>query len=208
MQMLKSILANHEGFEKEIEKILQYASELMADLPYKRQTTLEEKYLLLESLILRACALWEKFIENQLILLVKFSSYKFKQEMGLSHKTKLDLNLIRAILFSDIYRDFHDIDRSKSFFKKYIDEKNNSFEKIPNEQLKSIQFIYKIRNYLSHYSDFSKKKLFDAYKKEYRLKRFFEPGQFLFKQKGKKFQDLVANFKYASIYMKSLFRSD
>lgn len=110
--------------------------------------------------------------------------------------------MIKAILFSNSYRDFHDTERSKSYYEKIISDKYNVFEFINNEQIKKVNFTYKMRNYLSHYSDFSKRKLFEGYKKEYKYKRFLEPGLFLFKGKGENFIKLIHNFKLISIVMK------
>jgi len=206
MSKIRDIIKNHEQFENSIEKILQYANEIVSDLPYRKKISNEEKFLLLESLILRACALWEKFIEKELVLAVSLNTNRLVKEMNLKHNTKLDLELIRAILFSDIFRDFHDLEKSKSFFNKFIASNFNFCAEISTSQIKNLQFIYKIRNYLSHYSEFSRRKLFDAYKKKFGLKRFVEPGQFLYTNKGQRFQDLIANFKYCSINMKKKFK--
>ena len=73
---------------------------------------------------------------------------------------------------------------------------------ISHKKITSIQFTYSLRNYLSHYSDFSRRKLFEAYKKHYAMNRFMEPGQFLFANKGKRFSELISNFKFTSISMK------
>lgn len=206
MSKIKNIVNNHVLFESDIERILQYAGEIVADLPYRRNVSKDEKYLLLESLVLRSCALWEKFLEKELILAVHLNHSNIAREMNLRKNTKLDIDLIRAILFSDTFRDFHDIDKLKNVFSKYISDRFNLCKQLSNKQIKNIQFIYKIRNYLSHYSHFSRIKLFEAYKKEYRMNRFIEPGQFLMKQKGKRFQELTSNFQYASINMKKVFR--
>lgn len=206
MLKTKKIIHNHDEFETNVEKILQYANEISADLPYKTKMSIEEKCMLLESLTLRACALWEKFLENELIFAVNLNPSKLIKEMQLKSSIKLDNNLIRGLLFSDIFRDFHDLDRSKSFFSKYIVDDYNPCGKISNTQVKNIQAIYALRNYLSHYSDFAKRKLFITYKKRYKMTKFIEPGKFLIKSKGKIFQDLISNFKFASINMKTIYK--
>lgn len=158
--------------------------------------------MILESLILRVCALWEKFLETELVLVVGYNPIKLIEEMNIRNISQMDLSLIRAILFSDIFRDLHDLERSKTFFRKYIVDNYNPFSKISGKQAKKVQFIYTIRNYLSHYSEFAKRKLWESYKKEYALTRFPEPGQFLFVNNGKRFMDLVTNLKFCSISMK------
>ena len=62
--------------------------------------------------------------------------------------------------------------------------------------------VYKLRNYLAHYSDFSKKKLFEEYVKTYNYKKFLEPGRFLLKNDGLHFENLIHNFSLASVTMK------
>jgi len=202
---IKDIIKNHSFFEENVEDILQYSQEVIINIP-KRKILKREKFLILESLILRVCALWEKFLEKEIILLVNLNPQKIIEEMELNKDSKLDLKLIRAILFSDIYRDFNDLNRSKTFFNKYIIDNLNPFNKISKSYMKKINFVYKLRNYLSHYSEFSKRKLFNSYKKEYNLKRFTEPGQFLISNNGKRFKELISSFKYVSITMKKLLK--
>ncbi len=203
-----TILKNHKQFENVIEKIIRYAQDIIADLPHKKEKpTTDEKKMLIEALLLRACALWEKFIEKAIVLLIDLDPSKLLNEFDLPKNTNVTPKLIRAIIFSDHYRDFHDIDRSTSFFDRVIVDKNNTFEKITKQRKDKINFIYKLRNYLAHYSEFSKINLLRAYKQEpYNYKRFSEPGLFLIKQKGKHFEDLVNNFKMSSIKMRTTFR--
>lgn len=163
--------------------------------------------MLIEALLLRACALWENFIENEMVLLITLDPSKLLKEFDLPLNTNINSKLIRAIIFSDHYRDFHDIDRSMGFFERVIVDKNNSFKKITNSQKQKINFTYKLRNYLAHYSEFSKTNLFRSYNQPpYNYRKFLEPGRFLLKQKGKHFEDLVHNFKMSSITMKKIFK--
>jgi hypothetical protein len=202
----KSILSNHEQFESAVEDIIQYVQEIIADLPYKKVMLTKEKHILLEALILKICAMWEKFIEEELILSICLDTRGLLQVTGLDEKTKLNENLVRAIVFSDTYRDFHDVDKLISYSKKVIGERYNPFIKIKSYWKEDILFVYKIRNYLSHYSEYSKRTLFTAYKKKHEYRRFLEPGKFLLKNKGKHFEDLAKSFKMASIHMKEIFK--
>jgi len=202
-----TILKNHKQFENVIEKNIRYAQDIIADLPYKEKMPPDEKKMLIEALLLRACALWENYIEKEIVLLIDLDPSNLLNEFDLPKNTDVNPKLIRAIIFSDHYRDFHDIDRSMSFFDRVIVDKNNAFKKITKRRKEKINFIYKLRNYLAHYSEFSKINLLRAYKQEpYNYKRFLEPGSFLIKQKGKHFEDLVDNFKMSSIHMKTIFR--
>lgn len=198
---------NHTQFEDAIEKIIRYAQDIIADLPYKKKLPIDEKKMLIEALLLRACALWEQFIENEIVLLITLDPSKLLEEFDLPLMANINSKLVRAIIFSDHYRDFHDIDRSMVFFERVIVDKNNSFKKITTLQKKKINFTYKLRNYLAHYSEFSKTNLLRAYKQPpYNYGKFLEPGGFLLKQKGKHFEDLVHNFKMSSITIKKTFQ--
>lgn len=206
MVKFQSIINNHKAFEDGIEKILQYAQEVAENISLIRKIPQEEKYLILEALVLRVCAYWEKFLETEITLAVNLDATKIIKEMNLPRNTRLNLHLIRAILYSDIFRDFHEVDRAKSFFNKYIIDKYNPFTRITKKQKKDINFVYKLRNYLSHYSEFSKRILQQGYKDKYGLRRFIEPGQFLLSNNCKRFQELISSFKYASVNMKNIYK--
>lgn len=205
---MKQILKNHSIFENNIESLIKYGLEIVNDdLPHKiEKKSKEEKKMLLEALLLRACALWENFIEKEVVYLINLDSEKFKNSLGLPVNTKLNIKLIRAILCADRYHDYHDIEHYKGYFKKIISDNNNPFHNIPKDQISTINFTYKIRNYLSHYSDFSRKKLLQAYKDRYSYRKFLEPGVFLLKQQGKNFEDLTNNFNLVSVHMKPKLR--
>lgn len=202
----KSILKNHTELEESIENIIRYVQEIIADLPYKEKKTAKEKRMLLEALLIRACALWERFVEKELILSVCLDTNKLIKEIGLPERTKLNTKLIKAILFSDHYRDFHNVERSIGFFKKIIEDTYNPFTSLTRTQKQKLDFNYKMRNYLSHYSDFSKRKLYNDYNRLYDYKKFMEPGNFLLKNNGKHFEGLINNFKLMSVHMRQKFK--
>lgn len=201
---LRSLIRNHENFEKKINQLIEYGIEIIDDkLPYKtNKRSIEEKAMLLEALLLRSCAFWESFLEKEVVYAIARAPSNFKKQVGLPDNTRLNLKLIRAILFSDKYKDFHDIERSRSYFNKIIRKEMNPFLGITPTQRQKIIFTYKIRNYLSHYSEFSKKKLMEAYKKNCGYRLFKEPGSFLMKEKGKYFENLIHNYTLVSVNMK------
>jgi hypothetical protein len=203
---VKAIIKNHEKFESAIEEIIRYAQEVIANLPYRNQMSDKEKHILLEALILRICALWEKFIEAELIYTAHLDTKKLSELMEINPDTRLTTELIRALIFSDIFRNFGGIDGLVGFSKNIIERTRNPFTRIKENQKKNIQFAYKIRNYLSHYSGYSKRVLFLAYKKKYYYKRFLEPGKFLLKNKGKHFESIANSFKITSIQMRMTFK--
>ena len=136
-----TILKNHKQFENVIEKNIRYAQDIIADLPYKEKMPPDEKKMLIEALLLRACALWENYIEKEIVLLIDLDPSNLLNEFDLPKNTDVNPKLIRAIIFSDHYRDFHDIDRSMSFFDRVIVDKNNAFKKITKPRKGKINFM-------------------------------------------------------------------
>ena len=199
-----TVLKHHLKFETNIKQLIYYGLNVANDgyNPKSEKKSTEEKKMLLEALLLRACALWESFLEKEIVILVKLDPSKFKVAHGLSDSTKLNEKIIRAIIFSDRYRDFNDIDSSKGYFRKVLVDEYNLFEDISNEQIKKLIFTYKMRNYLSHYSIFSKDILFISYKKDYHYRKFVEPGLYLLTNKGQNFENLIHNLILISIKMK------
>ncbi|MBU4444303.1 hypothetical protein KJ656_04365, partial [bacterium] len=158
---LRVILENHKLLEKNIEEIIKYGLRLI-----ERNSTsfsVKEKTIIIEGLLLRACAYWERFLEAEVIFLIELDQSKLREYLELPSSQKLNRQLIKAILFSDSYRSFQDIEKSKRFFRSFIANNYNLFDKLTNEQIKKNQMAYKLRNYLAHYSEFAKKKLQQQY---------------------------------------------
>ncbi len=71
------LIKNHTQFENTIENIIRYAQDIIADLPYKEtKISTDEKKMFIEALLLRACALWENFIEKEVVLLIDLDPSK------------------------------------------------------------------------------------------------------------------------------------
>jgi hypothetical protein len=197
---VRAILENHKLLEKNIEEIIKYGLRLM-----ERSSTsfnVKEKTIIIEGLLLRACAYWERFLEAEVIFLIELEQSKLREYLELPSIQKLNRQLIKAILFSDSYRSFQDIEKSKGFFRSFIANNYNLFNKLTKGQIRKNQMTYKLRNYLAHYSEFAKKKLQQQYKKTYSYSRFMQPGRFLMKENGKHFEDLIHNFCLMSATMK------
>jgi hypothetical protein len=203
MKLKKEITLNHKKLEASIDELIRNGLEVVLDnYEINNQKHKNLKELLLESFLLRSCAYWENFLEKEIILLIKLSPDTFRNYFDLPSNVSLNYNLIRAILIGDKYRDWHDIQALKSFFNKIIDSKINPFKELTKEQLDSLNFTYILRNYLSHYSDYSKKKLLIIYKAYHSYKKFVEPGSFLTKEKGRHFESLLHNFILISVTIK------
>ena len=193
----KAILDNHKKLENSIEEIIRYGTDIISNKNLTKFGN-TEKNILIESLLLRGCAHWESFIEKEIIYLINRNSQNFKKYMELESNTKLNLKLVRAILYSDRYLDFHDIGRNRSYFLKILNKEYNPFPEINDEQIKKINITYAIRNYISHQSTFSRKRLAQMYKNNYSYSVFQEPGRFLIKKNGKYFENLIHNFTLIS----------
>lgn len=200
MKSRKEFILNHKNLEINIEDLIKNGLEIISDnFQIKNQNHKKLKELLLESFLLRSCAYWENFLEKEIILLVKLNPDTFKNYFNIQQNVSLNENLIRAIIIGDRYRDWHDIQSLKSYFQKIVNPNINPFGEISNEQFATVNFTYILRNYLSHYSDYSRKKLFVIYKLNYNYKKFIEPGSFLLKSNGKYFESILHNFKLISV---------
>lgn len=202
---INSLNKNHLQFESNVKELIKYGMDIVTENinKTKNKDRKKEKTILVEALLLRSCAYWEKFLEKEIILLVNLNNDKFKIYFELPQKSTLNIKLIRAILYGNKYLDFHDIKNCKGFFSKLLTDNYNPFNSITIEQFNNISFSYTIRNYLSHYSDYSKKNLCRAYIDKFKYKIFQEPGLFLLKEKGKYFENLLHNFVLVSINMRS-----
>ena len=200
---ISSILSNHNSLENDIEQIIKYGLEIINRISKKAKLfTIHEKGIIIEGLLLRACARWESFLEIEVVSLVNMDKSKLLDELDLPANSAVNQRVIKAILFSTSYRDFHDLQKSKGFFRRFIGDEYNLFDKISNEQINKIHMVYRLRNYLAHYSEFAKKKLGQEYKQTYEYSVFMTPGRFLMRKNGEHFENLIHNFSLISSTMK------
>ena len=195
---LSNTIKKHISFENEIEETIK----IFRNIHKNSNLTIPEKGIVAEGILLKSCALWEKFLEKEVVILVSFDTTKIINEVKLPLNTKLNLRLIKAILFTNCFRDFHDIERSKNFFNTFIVNKYNPFIKIPKDLLNQADFTYKIRNYLAHNSDFAKNLLMNHLKKHFNYANFIEPSKFLIQKNGKNLIHLIHNFSLLSASMR------
>lgn len=195
---INNLIKNHITFEKEIDETIKIFKNVLSN----PDLTSAEKGMIAEGILLKSCALWEKFLEKEIVTLVSFDTTNLINEVKLPQNTKLNLRLIKAILFSNCFRDFHDIDRSKNFFNTFIVSKHNPFIKIPKDLIDNAAFTYKIRNYLAHNSEYAKNQLLNHLRKNFYYTNFIEPSKFLVKGNGKNLTQLVHNFSLLSASMR------
>jgi len=144
--------------------------------------TEREKNEVIENVLIKVCAKWEKLIDE--ILIYKFSkdTSKFCESVGVRIKKAITRDLSLSIVIGNRFFDFKDIGDLIKKAGHYLTTTNNIFKNITATEKNKIEEIYFIRNYLSHYSHKSKKSLWSMYKKTYKMKRFKEPGDFLRKE--------------------------
>ena len=179
--MRKADLAkNHNEFEEDMEWYLGFL-ERMLD-----QVVEEEDFIeILESLVIRLCAIWEAFVEGEMIDCLNIDCSRYKEELQLKlpeHPTK---DVCEAILIGPGYLDFKNVDDMKGFAKRVLPKDVNPFKLIRPATAKQVNELFTMRNYLSHYSGKSRRLLHRMYQKSWGLKevpstrRFFE---FIFRE--------------------------
>jgi hypothetical protein len=164
-----------------------------------------DKTEILESSIIRICALWEAFVEDELIDCLNLDSSKFSEYLKLDLPKHLSRSLCEAILIGSRYLDFKSVGDIKGFANKVLPDDVNPFRLIKtNPTAKRIDEVYVMRNYLSHYSSKAKRALRQMYKKSYNLERFREPGDFLLSYAGNRLVPYIEAFLDASKQMRGI----
>ena len=97
-------------------------------------------------------------------------------------------------------RSFGDL---KGFTKKVLPKASNPFLVVTETDSRKIDEVFKIRNYLAHYSASARRALDRVYKDQYALSRFQEPGRFLLASDGRRLWSYFDGFAGASARMKA-----
>lgn len=161
-----------------------------------------EKRDLAESVLLRLCAHWEAFIDEHLIDCVNRDHSKLSDFFGVNLPKHPSKDLCQALLYGDGYRDFRSFGDLKGFSKKVLPDDSNPFLRVTSANAKKIDEVYKIRNYLSHYSEKGRRSLMAMYKTDYDMDRCLAPGQFLLAYKAKRLWAYFDAFRGALEEMK------
>lgn len=194
---------NHKNLD---ESIARYKSFLQKLSPLKAAIRLaQEKRDIVESALLRLCANWERFVDEHLVDCLSVDNSKLEDFLGVSIPAHPSKNLCSALIFGDGYRDFSSFGALKGFSKKPLPDDSNPFVQVTSAQFKRIDEVYKIRNYLAHYSGKSRRTLQRMYAEEYNMTRFIEPGQFLLAYNSRRLWAYFDAFESASDRMKSCY---
>jgi len=192
---------NHDWFEEDMAWLTYYLGRMITARRVVRAT---DKIEIVESSIIRICALWEAFVEEELIDCLNLDCSKFSEQLKLDLPKHLNRSLCEAILIGHRYLDFKSVDDIKSLARKFLADDVNPFRLIKAPTAKKIDEVYTIRNYLSHYGGHARRRLQRMYNESYHLKKFRQPGDFLLSYQGKRLVAYIDAFLAASKQMRSL----
>lgn len=164
-------------------------------------STAAEKRDIAESVLLRLCACWERFIDEHLVDCVNRDHTKLSQHFAVTIPGNPSWDLCHALIIGSSYKDFRSFGDLKGYSKKILPDQSNPFLQVSTAHTKKIDEVYAIRNYLSHYSAASRRTLMNVYKTEYQMGKFLEPGQFVLAYNAKRLWAYFDAFQGASADM-------
>jgi hypothetical protein len=198
-----SLKQNHVAFD---DALIRYRAFLTKILAAQRViASVAEKRDLAESVLLRLCANWEAFLDEHLVDCVNCDHAKLNDYFSLTLPSNPSKALCEALVIGDRYRDFKDMGALKGFSKRILPDAANPFLAISQTNLDRIDEVYRIRNYLAHYSSAATKSLMALYKTKYNMNKFLEPGQFLLAYDARRLWTYFDAFDSASAQMKATY---
>ena len=93
----------------------------------------------------------------------------------------------------------------KGYSKRILPVSGNPFLKISSSNANGIDEVYRIRNYLAHYSSAAARSLKMLYKEKYGMTRFLEPGHFVLGHNARRLWAYFDSFAGASADMKEAY---
>jgi hypothetical protein len=175
---------NHDPFDEAIVRYRGFMERIVAAQRVVR--TLTEKQDVAESVLLRLCAHWERFVDEHLVDCVNCDHSKLNDYLGVTIPRHPSRSLCQAVLFGGGYKDFKNFGDLKGFTKKVLPDESNPFLVISVAHGTKIDEVFKIRNYLAHYSAAARRALDRMYEQSYGIQRFQEPGRFLLANGGRR----------------------
>lgn len=175
-----------ESFNKFFHKMTWYKDFSTKIVKLKRSVlTSDEKQEILEASVLKVYVNWEILVHNLLVECLKRDTSQYAIFKNRNFPSKLSRNVCESLISGLDYfnlKDSNDI-RGKSrkilvFQYNPFDNKHEEIKRVEDD-FKKIDEIRFMRNYLAHYSNSSRQKLFEIYKNKYKLNKFCEPGKFL-----------------------------
>jgi hypothetical protein len=168
-------------------------------------STAQEKRDVAESVLLRLCASWESFVDDHLVDCINCDHSQLSDHFDVSIPANPSKDLCHALIVGDGYLDFKSIGELKGYAKKLLPTASNPFLAISATHHKRLDEVYRIRNYLSHYSAKSRRSLLAVYRSEYKMQRFFEPGHFLLAHHARRLWAYFDAFAGVSTDMKATY---
>lgn len=204
--MRKADLAkNHVGYDAAITRYREFMRRILQNNQVVANDM--EKRDIAESVLLRLCAYWEWFVDEQLADCINVDHSKLSQYFGVSLPNNPSKGLCEALLIGGRYLDFRSFGDLKGHSKKILPDKSNPFLAITKNRAKRLDEAYLIRNYLAHYSSLAKRSLHEMYRREYQMTNFIEPGQFLLAYGARRLNVYFDAFEGASTDMKNWYPS-
>jgi hypothetical protein len=153
-----------------------------------------EKKEVLEAFVFKIHVTWGIFIEELLIDCLNRDTSQYANYMALKVPKHLPRSQCKAILTGLRYVDFRSVSEIKKVAQDILVPENNPFKAIPKSASDKIDEFYKIRNYLAHYSGLARRSLAAMYKRAYGMRRFREPGDFLYSLRRRKDRIRLADY--------------
>ncbi len=192
---------NHKAFDRTIERYWKFTAKILSAQRVIRTRT--EKEDLVESILLRLCAHWERFVDEHLIDCVNVNHSRLSEFLGVTLPMNPTRDVCEGLLYGGGYRDFYSFGDLKGFSKKILPDISNPFLAVQPKHSKKIDEVFTLRNYLAHYSGAARRSLDRMYKSVYKLRRFVEPGRFLVGYEGKRLSAYFDAFEGVSSDMKA-----
>ncbi|MFV2043777.1 MAG: hypothetical protein ACC700_11155 [Anaerolineales bacterium] len=191
---------NHRAFDRALARYRSFTERIIAAQRVISNKT--EKEDLIESVLLRLCANWERFVDEHLVDCVNVDHSKLNDFLGVPIPRNPTRNLCEALLIGANYLDFRSFGDLKGYSRKVLPDASNPFLAVASSNINKIDETFKLRNYVAHYSSAARRSLDRMYKNVYKLAKFVEPGRFLIAYDGRRLWKYFDAFQGASQDMK------
>jgi hypothetical protein len=194
---------NHQALDDALSRYRDFLAKIIG--AQRVVNTAQEKRDIAESVILRICAHWERFVDGHLVDCINRDHSKLSEYFELGIPANPSRDLCEALIIGDRYTDFRSVGEIKHEAKCLLPDGSNPFLAITKAHAGRIDEAYKIRNYLSHYSTKAYKALRRVYEQQYGMQNFLEPGYFLLGYNAKRLWTYIDAFQGASNDMKATY---
>ena len=156
-----------------------YAEAFALDDLQKQKIDKDDKKEILEAFVFKIDASWQTLVRGLFVDCLSRDLTKYSESTHSSLPKHLPWQVCRAMVNGLNFFDFRNTEDIKKLGNKYLVDRYNPFKKISDSVGKKIDEFYTIRNFLTHQSSFSMRKLKIMYKKKYGISSFRDPGLFL-----------------------------